>query len=95
MLARDQFLRQPLADLRIGGIVAPQDLELDARRQILLVLLDVQIDGLLRLVRCLGDKPGIAADQPDLDDRLGRRRYRQQRERRSNRRREQQAPCFA
>src|SRR6516225_2085285 len=51
MLARDQFLSQPLADFRIGSIVTADQLDLDPLRQILLMLLEVEIDALLRLVR--------------------------------------------
>src|SRR5882724_4289722 len=38
-VTRDQFLRQPLADFRIGSVVAAQQFDLDARGQVLLVLL--------------------------------------------------------
>jgi len=42
------------------------------------VFLDVEVDRLLRLIASLRDKAGVAADQPDLDDRLRRRRRRNQ-----------------
>ena len=79
MLAGDQLLGEPFADLGAGSIVALDQLELDALRQILLVQLQVEIDRLLRLIGGLRDKPGIAVDQPDLDHRFGRRRGGRQR----------------
>src|SRR6266481_2091963 len=85
VLAGDQLLSQPLADFRIGGIVAPYDFDLYPRRQILLVLLHVQVDGFLRLVRGLRDKAGVATDVPDLYHRLCRRQGRRYRENRSRR----------
>jgi hypothetical protein len=88
VLASDQLLRQPFADFRVGGVVAAQDLDLHIGRQILVVFLDVEVDRLLRLITSLRDKAGIAADQPDFDDRLRRRRrhdQRRQRERQRNR----------
>ena len=84
MVACDQFLRQPFADFWIGGVVAAQQLDLDAGRQLLFVLLDVEIDAFLGFVGRLGDKAGIAVDHPNLDglrrQRCGRQRAgRQQR----------------
>jgi hypothetical protein len=73
MIARDQLLREPFADLGAGSVVALDQLKLDALRQILLVQLQVKIDRLLRLIGGLRDKTGVAVDQPDLDDRFCRR----------------------
>ena len=42
----------------LAAVVALDDLDLDAGRQILLVLLDVEIDALLHLVAGLARKPG-------------------------------------
>jgi hypothetical protein len=76
MIPGDQFLRQAFADLRIGGVVALDDLELNIRRQIVFVELQVKIDCLLGLVARLRDKSGIAIDEPNLDGglRCARRR---------------------
>ena len=42
LIARDQFLRQPLGDIGIGaGVVAPFDIDRHARRQVFLMRLDV------------------------------------------------------
>src|SRR3984957_17776390 len=67
MITGDQLLGDALAGLGGGGIVAPDDLDLDARRQVLLVLLDVEVYAFLHLVAGLGEKSGIAVDQADLD----------------------------
>ena len=60
-------MRQPLADLGIGGVIAAQQLDLYARRQILSVLFNVEIEPLLALVGGLRDKARVAVDQPDFD----------------------------
>src|SRR5262249_61167254 len=52
---------------REGSAAGRQDRDLDARRQILLVFLEIKVVALLPLVGGLRDKPGIAVDQPDLD----------------------------
>ena len=96
MLAGNQLLRQPFADLRGGGVIPAQDLDLHIGREILLVLLDVEVDRLLRLIARLRDKAGIAADQPDFDDRLRRCRHddqRRERERPRNRQRGGSPAC--
>ena len=67
MIAGDQLLRDALAGLGGSGIVALDELDLDARRQVLLVRLDVEIDALLHLVASLGEKSRIAVDQADPD----------------------------
>jgi len=79
MLARDQLLRQPLADFRRRCIVTADQLDLDPGRQVFLMLLQVEVEPLLALVAGLRDKPCIAVDQPDLDG-LRRQRRRQARD---------------
>src|SRR6516162_6928213 len=66
MLARDQLLRQPLADFRRRCIVTADQLGLDPGRQVFLMLLQVEVEPLLALVAGLRDKPCIAVDQPIL-----------------------------
>jgi hypothetical protein len=80
-------LRQPLADLGIGGVVAFDQLDPDPRRQVPFVQLDVEVDAFLHLIRRLGDKAGIAVDHPDFDGlRISRRHaQRQEQRRRDNR----------
>ena len=55
MVARDQFLGQTLGDIGIGaGVVAIDQRQLDAWRQIFLVLFDVKVDALVHLIAGLG-----------------------------------------
>jgi len=69
MLARDQFLRSRLPTP--GGVyVAAHDSSLTPGGSSRSCSFDVEVDCLLRLVAGLGDKAGIAVDQPTLDDGL-------------------------
>ena len=84
MIASDQLLRDTLCDIRIGaGVVAGHELDLDARRQVLLMLLDVELDALVELVAGLRERTGIGVDKTDLDG-LRRRRHRERAERRGS-----------
>jgi hypothetical protein len=71
-LARDQFLCHALADLGSRRVIAADQLDLDARWQILLVCLDGETDALIHLVALLGEKTCIAVDEADLDRLCGR-----------------------
>ncbi len=67
MVAGDQLLRQALGHIGIrAGVVALDQLQLDAGRQILLVLLDVEIEALLDLIAEGGLRTGIGQDDADL-----------------------------
>ena len=67
LLARDQFLGKPFAGIWNGAVVTPNELDFDPGRQLLFVLLDVEIDAFLHLIACLGEKTRTAVDQTDLD----------------------------
>ena len=63
MIARDQFLRHALGDFRIGTrVIAPDDIQLHAGRQIFLVLLHVQADAAIQLLADGGERTGIGVD---------------------------------
>ena len=68
LVAHDQLLRQLLRLVRVRpGVVARDQLDLHARRQLLLVLLDVQAHRALHVRPEVAVKPGVAGDEADLD----------------------------
>ena len=67
MVAGDQLLRNALCDIGVGaGIVTGYELDLDTRRQVFLMLLDVELDALVELVAGLRERTGIVSIKPIL-----------------------------
>ena len=71
VVARHQFLRQPLGDRRsdAAGVLA-DDLDLHAAEHVAM-LLEIELDRIIHLGRAVGELPGIRHDQADLDRSLG------------------------
>jgi hypothetical protein len=68
LVAHDQLLRELLGLVGVGaGVVARDELDLHARRQLLLVLLDVQAHRALHVGPEVAVQAGVAGDEADLD----------------------------
>ncbi len=74
LVAHDEFLRQPLCDIRVraAGVLA-DDFDLLAGDSVA-VLLHIELDAVIDLRGRVGELAGIGADDADLDRFLERRR---------------------